>query len=237
MRAAILQSNYIPWKGYFDIVHDVDVFIFHDDLQYTKGDWRNRNRIKTANGPRWLTIPVGTDEHRRICDVRLPQGDWARSHWRRLEASYRHTPFFEEYRSFFEGVYLHRPWRTLSEINQTIIRETARDLLGIRAEFRWSTEFPLTHAKGQRVLEILRYVGAETYVSGPAARSYLDDQAFAEAGVTIEWKDYAGYPEYAQVHPPFAHDVSIVDLLFQTGPAATWHIWGWRRSARGEHPA
>lgn len=231
MRVAILQSNYIPWKGYFDIIHDVDLVVFHDDLQYTKADWRNRNRIKTSNGPRWLTIPVGTDEHRRICDVGLPRGDWAPTHWRRLEASYRRTPFFEEYRPYFESVYLHRGWRTLSDLNQTLIREIARDLLGVRTEFRWSTEFALTHAKGQRVLELLSHLGADTYVSGPAAQSYLDARACADAGVTVEWKDYAGYPEHAQVYPPFTHHVSILDLLFHTGPAAAWHIWGWRRDA------
>ena len=105
-KVAIVQSNYIPWKGYFDIIHDVDTFVFHDDLQYTKGDWRNRNRIKTPVGTRWLTIPVGTDEHRRICDVPLPGREWARKHWRRIAAAYAAAPFFPRYRNFFEALYL-----------------------------------------------------------------------------------------------------------------------------------
>lgn len=228
MRVAILQSNYIPWKGYFDIVHDVDLFVFHDDLQYTKGDWRNRNRIKTSRGPCWLSIPVGTDEHRRICDVRLPAHDWALAHWRRLEAAYRDAPFFAHYRPYFDSFYRHRAWTTLSELNQALIVGIARDLLGVRTEFRQSTEFRLTRAKGERVLELLTQIGAQTYVSGPAAQHYLSAWTCADRGVQVEWKDYSGYPAYAQLHPPFVHRVTILDLLFHTGPSAPWHIWGWR---------
>lgn len=234
MRVALLQSNYIPWKGYFDIAHDVDLFVFHDDLQYTKGDWRNRNRVKTPGGVRWLTVPVGTSEHRRICDVALPDGDWGIRHWRRIEAAYRAAPHFDEYRDYVEAVYTRRRWTTLSTLNQTLIVEIARDILGLPTQFRQSTEFGLTRTKGDRVIELLTRVGATTYVSGPAARAYLDEQACADAGVTVEWKRYDGYPEYPQLHPPFAHDVTILDLLFHTGPAAGWHIWGWRdRLARG----
>ncbi|MGE3179774.1 MAG: WbqC family protein, partial [Vicinamibacterales bacterium] len=228
---AILQSNYIPWKGYFDIIHDVDTFVFHDDLQYTKGDWRNRNRIKTAAGERWLTIPVGTSERRRICDVRLPGPGWARDHWRRIVDGYARAPFFTMYRDYFEALYLGREWSGLADMNQAFIRGIARDLLGLHTVFRRSEEFALTHAKGARVIELLTRLGAREYVSGPAARAYISDEAFQSAGLRVIWKDYSGYPEYPQIHPPFSHHVSILDLLFHTGPAAPWHIWGWRDSA------
>lgn len=231
-RVALIQSNYIPWKGYFDIIHDVDLFVFHDDLQYTKGDWRNRNRIKTAAGERWLTIPVGTDEHRRICDVTLPDRTWARDHWRRLEDAYRLAPHFRMFRDYFAELYLGRNWQTLSEFNQTVIAGISRDLLGIGTTFVDSREFELTAAKGERVIELLEKTGAGVYVSGPAARNYITDDRFGAAGIDVVWKDYAGYPEYPHVHQPFSHGVTILDLLFHTGPEAAWHIWGWRASRR-----
>ena len=231
-RVGIIQSNYIPWKGYFDIVHDVDLFIFHDDLQYTKGDWRNRNRIKTAHGERWLTIPVGASEHRLICEVPMPDPAWALDHWRRLEAAYRHAPHFSEVRAYLRPYYCERSWRTLSEFNQALTRGIARDLLGVTADFADSRDFKLTRAKGGRVLELLQKAAADAYVSGPAARDYITDESFREAGIDVVWKDYAGYPQYDQLHPPFSHAVSILDLLFHTGPNAPHYIWGWRDTQR-----
>src|SRR4051794_6229990 len=140
-RVAILQSNYIPWKGYFDIIHDVDEFVFHDDLQYTKQDWRNRNRIKTASGLRWLTIPVGDDEKRRICDVELPRTTWPSEHWESLQSAYSHAPYFETYRPLLETIY-RTIWTNLSDLNQHIIR-TIAGLLGVRTVFRDSRELGL----------------------------------------------------------------------------------------------
>jgi hypothetical protein len=231
-RVGLIQSNYIPWKGYFDVIHDVDVFVFHDDVQYTKGDWRNRNRIKTDGGERWLTIPVGVCEHRLICDVPLPSGSWAKDHWRRLHAAYHRAPYFASYREYVEALFRARQWRTLSELNQAFTTGIARDLLGITTEFVDSRSFALTGVKGARVIELLRKTGADVYVSGPAARDYLTDDCLAEAGISVEWKDYSGYPEYDQLHAPFSHAVSILDLIFHTGPRAAYYIWGWRAAAR-----
>lgn len=231
-RVGIIQSNYIPWKGYFDIIHDVDLFVFHDDLQYTKGDWRNRNRIKTEGGERWLTIPVGASEHRLICEVPMPEPSWAVDHWRRLEAAYRRAPHFDDYRAYFRSYYLERQWRTLSEFNQALTIGIARDLLGLTTAFADSRSFDLTGAKGGRVLELLQKAGAEAYVSGPAARDYITDDSFRDAGIEVTWKDYAGYPAYEQLHPPFSHAVTILDLLFHAGPNAPYYIWGWRAARR-----
>ena len=226
-RVAILQSNYIPWKGYFDIIHDVDEFIFLDDVQYTKHDWRNRNRIKTAAGPRWLTVPVGQSQSRFICEVDLPATDWPHRHWRRLQSSYATAPHFETYRAGLEDIYLHRRWHRLSDLNQHLVRAIA-GWLGITTRFRDSRELPLQGRKQDRLLEILGRVGATVYVSGPAARAYLDPRRFADARIELRWKDYGGYPEYPQLHPPFLHEVTVLDLLFHTGPDAAHCIWGWR---------
>jgi hypothetical protein len=233
-RVAILQSNYIPWKGYFDIIHDVDLFIFHDDLQYTKGDWRNRNRIKTPSGPEWLTIPVGTREDRLICEVEIRDRSWAASHWQRIVRSYRRAPHFERYRAYFEEIYLGRAWESLSELNQHLIRGIARDLLGIPTEIGDSRGYHSEARKLDRLLDLLRQAGAGIYVSGPAGKGYIDPSRLEEAGVELLWKDYSGYPEYPQSFPPFTHQVTILDLLFHTGPAAPHYIWGWRRGAAGD---
>jgi len=226
-RVAILQSNYIPWKGYFDIIHDVDEFIFLDDVQYTKHHWRNRNRIKTPAGPVWLTIPVGQSQSRLICEVELPATDWALEQWRRIESAYANTPHFEAYRVRVEELYLGRPWRLLSDFNQYVIRSIAQ-WLGMETRFRDSRELPRQGRKQDRVLEILEQVEADVYLSGPSARNYLDPRRFDDARIELRWKDYTGYPRYPQLHPPFVHEVTVLDLLFHTGPEAAHYIWGWR---------
>lgn len=234
MRVVILQSNYLPWRGYFDLIHDADLFVFHDDLQYTKNDWRNRNRIKTPAGPAWLTIPVGTDEHRRIDEVLLPPDRaWAQRHWRLLQTHYGAAPHFERYASFFRDVYTHRTWTRLAELNQFLITTIARDFLGLGTAFTTSSRFGLASRKQERVIDLLKATGARTYLSGPAARDYLEPERFQAEGIALEWKDYSGYPEYPQFHPPFEGAVSIVDLLFHTGPAARDYIWGWRPARAG----
>ncbi len=227
-RIAICQSNYIPWKGYFDLIHDADAFMFYDDVQFTKNDWRNRNRVKTPAGPQWLTIPVGPDLRRLICEVTLQSTRWQRTHWKTLVQLYGKAPFFRHYQGFLEDIYLAREWRSLSELNQFLVHSIARDHLGIKTPFLQSSDFPATGRSQDRVLNLLRAVQADVYLSGPAGRSYLDEKRFEEEGIALVWKDYSGYPEYPQFHPPFDHAVTILDLLFHVGPEAPQYIWGWR---------
>jgi hypothetical protein len=228
---AVLQSNYLPWKGYFDIIADVELFVFYDDVQFTKNDWRNRNRIKTPAGSAWITVPVGQDIRRAICEVELP-GDsrWAEKHWRTLQQNYSRAAHFGQYRAFFEETYLGRRWTHLSALNRHLIEAIARDFLGCKTRFADSRDYDLSGRKGDRLLGLLTALGAERYVTGPSARSYIDDAKFREAGVQVIYKSYEGYPEYPQFHPPFDHYVSVVDLLFHTGPRAPHYIWGWRNA-------
>lgn len=219
-KIAILQSNYIPWKGYFDLIRQVDLFIFHDDLQYTKNDWRNRNLIKTPKGTQWLTVPCGTNEHRLVCEVELKDHSWQAKHWALIKANYEHAKYFNHYRPFFEEIYLGVKWRNLSDMNQSIVKRISRDLLGIRTEFEDSRKYSLTLRKAERVRELLLKCGALEYLSGPAAKNYLTESFLAEVGIHLEWMSYAGYPEYPQLYPPFTHQVSILDLLFNTGDQA-----------------
>lgn len=226
-RVAVIQSNYVPWRGYFDLIHDVDLFVLYDDVQYTVNDWRNRNRVKTANGVVWLTIPVGNQNDRRICDVELRDRSWARKHWMTIEQSYRRAPAFPLYGEFFRDIYARR-WSSLSELNQTLIKTISRDLLGIHTEIRDSREFSLQGGRGERLLSLLQQVGATDYVSGPAAQSYLDVDAYARAGVRVHWKDYRGYPEYPQLHGNFEPGLSILDTLMNCGEQSPEFIWGRR---------
>lgn len=234
-RVAILQSNYVPWKGYFDIIHEVDLFIFYDDVQYTKNDWRNRNRIKAVAGPQWITIPVGGSETRRICDVEISDVAWQAKHWRTLQQNYGRCPHFDRYREYFEHVYLGTAWPNLSDLNQALVRHIASEFLGISARFSDSRQYKVAGQKLERLLGLVRQSGASTYISGPAAKDYIEPSGFASLGVELVWKDYAGYPEYPQRYPPFEHGVSILDLLFNTGPDAPWYIWGWRDGGKAPH--
>jgi len=227
-RVAILQSNYLPWKGYFDIIHDVDLFVFYDCVQFTPRDWRTRNRIKTASGAQWITVPVGADRNRLIHDVAIPSADWQSKHWQTLRQNYGKCPHFERYRSWLEHVYLGTTWTSLSELNQSTIQHIASEILGISTSFIDSRQYEAEGQKLDRLLDLVRKTAATSYLSGPAAKDYIVPERFADLGVELRWKDYAGYPEYPQRFPPFEHGVSILDLLFNTGLDAPWHIWGWR---------
>ena len=228
-RVAVIQSNYIPWKGYFDIIHDVDLFVFYDDVQYTKNDWRNRNKIKTAQGLAWLTVPVGKGQDRLICEVDIDEAAWGRKHWATIEQSYARAPFFKLYRDFFEHVYRGTTWTNLSALNQFLVRQISQEFLGLTTAFRDSREYKAQGAKQDRLIDLLRKVGATRYVSGPSARAYIQAADFASAQIELVFKDYSNYPEYLQLYPPFEPAVSILDVLFNCGPAAADVIWGWRQ--------
>ncbi|MFY2561413.1 WbqC family protein [Corallococcus terminator] len=227
MKVAVLQSNYLPWKGYFDIIHAVDVFVFYDDVQFTKNDWRHRNRIKTSRGPEWLSVPVGSHIHRLICEVSMTDPRWAERHFDILRQNYRAAPFWSRYEPLLKDALLGRTWTHLSELNQHLIRQLSGEL-GISTPFRDSRELSLEGQKGERLMGLLRQLGTTEYVSGPAARAYLDPAVFEAAGIRLTYFDYSGYPEYPQPHPPFVHEVSVVDLLLNVGPDAPRYIWGWR---------
>jgi hypothetical protein len=217
-RIAIVQSNYIPWKGYFDLINMVDEFILIDDLQYTKGDWRNRNRIKTEAGVKWLTIPVSV-EHWDVAikDVVVSDNGWARTHWQHVVPSYSKAAFFHELKELFEGLYLGCTETHLSRINYRFITAIC-ELLGITTRISWSMDYRLRGGKSERLVNLCRQSGSTEYLSGPSARCYLDEELFATAGINVKWMAYDGYTEYRQLYcPPFVHEVSIIDLILNEG--------------------
>ena len=220
-KLAVVQSNYIPWKGYFDLINMVDEFILFDDVQYTRRDWRNRNQIKTATGLRWLTIPVEVKGKylQKICDTRVSDPAWARSHWSALSHEYAKAKYFREYRNVLEPLYLECAEESLSRVNYRFITAIC-GLLGIKTRISWSMDYPLAEGKNERLIALCKAVGANHYVSGPSASSYLDESLFSAAGIRLSLMDYSGYPAYRQLHEPFEHAVTILDLLFNEGPGA-----------------
>jgi len=225
-RVAIVQSNYIPWKGYFDLVGLVDEFILFDDRQYTRRDWRNRNRVKTAQGVVWLTIPVDVKGkyEQRIDETRIADLSWAERHWTTLAHAFRAAPAFETFaprvRAAYERV-AKEP--LLSVVNRAFI-ELVCEMLGISTTLRWSTEYAAAGTRTERLVELCVEAGATTYLSGPAAQAYIDESLFAVAGVALEYMDYSGYPEYPQLYPPFEHAVTILDLIFNVGTEAPRYL-------------
>jgi len=216
-KVLITQSNYIPWKGYFDAINGVDDVVLYDDMQYTKRDWRNRNKIKTPNGAQWITIPVEVKGKffQKINETRISEKNWAQGHWKTIVHNYRKAPCFEEMKLFFEELYNKATHTLLSEINYLFIREIS-SWMGINTTFHFSNQFELKEEKTERLVSICQQLEANIYCTGPAAKNYMNESLFEDAGIEIKYLDYAGYPEYTQLYPPFDHAVSIVDLLFNT---------------------
>lgn len=227
-KVAIIQSSYIPWKGYFDIIHDVDLFIFLDDVQYTNRDWRSRNKIKTPSGTSWLTIPVGSHRDKLIHEIQLFDKSWAEKHWKTIKLFYSKAPHFKMYKDFFEHIYLERDWNNLSELNQFLTKSISAELLESKTEFKDSREYCAGGRKFDLILDLVQKADADLYISGPAAKAYIDEKKFEDIGIKLVFKDFSNYPEYPQFYPPFEHQVTILDLLFHVGADAPYYIWGWR---------
>jgi len=223
-RLAILQSNYIPWKGYFDLINSVDEFILYDTAQFTKNDWRNRNKIKTSGGLLWLSIPVRHRFGQLIQETLISDSAWGRRHWRSLSQAYAKAAYFKPYEPVFEKLYEKcSAERNLSNINYLFIREVCA-ILGITTKITWSRDYLLADGQTMRLVDLCKQVGAGEYLSGPAAKNYIEPDLFARENIKLSYIDYSGYPEYPQLYPPFEHGVSIVDLIFNTGPRAITYM-------------
>lgn len=219
---AICQSNYIPWKGYFDMINMADVFVLYDDMQYTRRDWRNRNKIMTPSGLQWLTIPVEIKGkyHQRVNETKVSDISWAPKHWARIKQVYGKTKFFGVYDAIFEDLYLKKLQNLeyLSDINHLIIKKIC-EVLDIETKIMNSKDFHLAEERSERLLGICRELGATSYLSGPAAKDYMDEELFERNGVGLSWMDYNNYPVYEQKYGEFEHGVTILDLLFNSGPS------------------
>lgn len=217
-KTAILQSNYIPWKGYFDIINYVDEFIFFDDVQYTKNDWRNRNKIKTPKGLEWITIPVVQNElSQKIKETKIFKNDWNKKHFKTIIQNYSKAKYFKEYKDIFEELYLNSNEEYLSEINYNFIKEINK-ILNIKTKLSLSSDYQLIEGKNEKLISLCKQTKANCYLSGPSAKDYIDEKLFEAENIKVIWMDYSGYKEYNQLYSPFEHGVSIIDLIFNEGP-------------------
>jgi hypothetical protein len=229
-KVAVVQSNYIPWKGYFDLINLVDEFILYDDMQYTRRDWRNRNIIKTPNGPIWLTIPVEVKGKyfQKIKDTTISEAGWGKKHWASILHNYSRAPYFALHREVFENLYLNSEEKFLSQVNYLFLSAIC-EILGIRTRISWSMDYNPGTGKTERLVDLCKQAQATEYISGPAAKNYLEEELFAKAGIALQYIDYSSYPEYKQLSPPFEHQVSIIDLIFNEGPEATKYMKSFSR--------
>ena len=234
-KVAIVQSSYIPWKGYFDLINQVDEFILFDDVQYTRRDWRNRNLIKTTAGLKWITIPVIVKGkyHQKIREVIISDQKWAETHWKIISHTYGRAPYFKKYKQIFETLFSDCKETYLSEINYRFIKAIC-EILGIKTKFSWSTDYDLVAGKTERIVGICLQSGASEYLSGPSARSYLKSELFTSEKIHLRFADYSDYPPYHQMSPPFEHGVSIIDLIFNEGPNASRFMKSFKDAGRKE---
>lgn len=216
MKVGIIQSNYIPWRGYFDFIASVDLFVFHDDLQYTKGDWRNRNKIKTKNGLRWISVPVKYKHTEQlICDTEVDYStNWQKSHINQFHAAYFRAPNYCDAHEILQNNFQQQP-RTISELNISLVKDIC-EYLDIKTPLAMSSEYQPVGTKTERLLSILCNIGADTYVSGPSADGYLDKELLRKSSISVEYKRY-DYPEYSQLHKSFNSNVTILDLIANCG--------------------
>lgn len=216
--AVITQSNYIPWKGYFDLVAAADYFVIYDEVQYTRRDWRNRNSIKTPSGLAWLTIPVESKGkfNQSIADTSMVSSSWREQHWKTIERNYKKSTYFNEISSWLKPLIVDNSVMSLSTFNIALISGIL-EYLNIATEVRLSSEFPKRSGRTEKLIDICVALDVNKYISGPSAKDYIKEETFIRSGIGIEWFDYSGYPTYTQLWGEFEHNVSIIDLLFNCG--------------------
>jgi hypothetical protein len=220
-RVAVVQSNYIPWKGYFDMIAAVDEFILFDDVQYTRRDWRNRNQIKTPHGLQWLTVPIVVKGryNQKIRETEIHRSEWAATHWKALWQNYRQASCFPEIAAWLEPLYLDAPYGHLSQLNRRFIEAICR-YLDVETRITNSWDYRLLEGKTERLASLCAQAGGTEYISGPRAKGYIEEGVFDAMGIRLTWFDYEGYEAYPQLWGEFIHGVSVLDLLFNCGKQA-----------------
>ncbi len=225
-KVIITQSNYIPWKGYFDNIQQADIFVVYDDMQYTRRDWRNRNYIKTPQGLKWITIPVKVSGkyYQKINETVISDQNWVNDHLNQLRQNYNKSACYNETISWIENLY-HEVLKKeyLTDINTYLLQEICR-FLNIKTRIIDSRQFIMQTDKTDRLVEICKSLNATEYLTGPAAKSYMDESKFEKENIKLTYFNYEGYPEYPQLYPPFEHGVTILDVIFNCGTSSRNYI-------------
>jgi hypothetical protein len=221
MIIGILQPGYLPWLGFFEQVHRCDVFVIYDDVQYDKHGWRNRNRIKTANGVQWLTVPVHADidEGRLVREAKIDnRTNWRKKHLMSIKQSYAKAACFKEYIGVFEDAFA-REWELILDLDLFFIRKFL-EILGMGDKrLELASTLNVDGDKVTRLINICKMFGADTMYNGAAGRSYMDEVLFRENGVNLVFQDYK-HPVYTQLHGEFVPYLSVVDVLLNHGGAS-----------------
>ena len=222
IKVLITQSNYIPWKGFFDLLQVSDIFVVFDEMQYTKRDWRNRNLIKTDVGLKWLTIPVETKGKyfQKINETKISDYNWNKKHWALIKSYYSKASCFNEVSNWIENLYMDCKFTYISEINIYFIKAICK-YLNIKIDIRLSSEFKLLNDKTNRLVEICTELNATDYYTGPSSKNYLDESKFELKNIKVKYFDYSNYPEYTQLYNGFFNKVSILDLIFNQGKSSS----------------
>lgn len=217
MIVAVHQPQYLPWIGYFDKMLRSDVFCYLDNVQFKKNEWQNRNRIKTAQGWQWLTVPVSYRFPQRINEVRIDADPgWRKKHLQSLVSNYGKAPFFKEHLPFFKEAY-GCEWELVSDLNLFMI-EYIRRMLGLAEKPNvLASDFELSDDPNDRLIDICKELGADTYLAGRGSAGYMDFNRFKAAGIRVIVQNFR-HPDYPQRFGPFVPGLSIVDLLFNCGP-------------------
>lgn len=214
---AVLQPSYLPWLGFFDQVRRADIFVFYDDVQYDKNGWRNRNRIKSPGGPHWMTVPVRIAAlTQRINETEIDNRQaWARKHVGTVRQFYAKAPFLNRYLPGLEELLAGQRWESLVDLDEAVVHLIC-GWLGLECRTVRSSELAISGERSERLLKLCQHFGARRYLSGSAARSYLDVELFAREGIEVEWQDYQ-HPVYPQQHGEFVPFLSTLDLLLNCG--------------------
>jgi hypothetical protein len=229
MLAVIVQPLYLPWIGYFDLIDRSDVFVFLDDVQFKGRSWQQRNRIKTHSGDAWLTVPVINKYLQKINEVHIDNSqNWMRKHWESIKHAYSKAAHFNDFSGFYETIYGQKN-DSLMDLNVGVIKHVSEQL-GIGNKFILSSELGVEEYKTDRLINICKKVEATRYLSGPAARSYLQEDKFRENGIEVVWHEYE-HPIYRQLNGEFIPYMSVIDLLLNEGDTSLNIIRSGRRNA------
>ena len=237
MRAVVLQPMYLPWMGYFGLVDIADVFVFYDDVQFVRRSWQNRNRIKWQDGSAlWLTVPVHHHQYgQMITQVTIDnRTKWSNKHLERIKQAYSAAPYFGRYSSMLESIFV-KNWEHLADFDIRLIVEIA-SLLGLgHNKFKKSSEYPSSGSATDKLVNLLKLIGADEYVSGPAATSYLEVEKLRQAGISLYWFR-PEHPTYSQLWGDFVSYLSVIDLIFNLGPESMQLIRDASHSALQKDP-
>lgn len=216
-RVVVLQPSYLPWIGYFEQMIRADQFVFLDDIQFTRRDWRNRNKIRTSGGWAWLTVPVEQKNRytQLLKEARVDNSiNWKKKHREAIRLNYSRAPFFETYYPYFESVYS-KQWEFLIDL---CYETTAylMEALNITTPTSKSSDLSVQGRKADLILNICRKMGATHYLTGSLAHDYLSKEDFSREKIELEYQKY-NHPEYPQRYPGFVPYLSLVDILFNVG--------------------